>query len=1179
MQAYCLILQIDEIKMDIRWGRTLENILKTATVPVPVLHKSIPATHMNKWHQTPINNSRIVIDGVPGGGKTTFIKRFCYIWAQATTKNLLEEIALTFSIQDQIVIPIILRLIKQEDNLIDILLSQLSFLTVQEGCSIISLLNLNPKKLVLLFDGYDELKGSKCINKLLTKENYPEVLCLTTSRPHAIEQLKHLTSQAIDHHIKLCGFSDHQVMEYIQLFFIHHFNSADRAAPLISKLTSERTELLEMAHVPIRCEMICIVWAHYGKLGDTIAELYTLFIIHLLDHMKHKYTPNIRESEQQLMKRYHPVLMKIGKLANSWINKGKLCIVFTTQQVQECLGEYFNDAVRIGLITKSHPNSQLEQSQWSFPHLTLQEFMVAYHLAHADDSEIQEFNNNCKTYRMLKRNEVIFQFLCTKDSKAANKIISCLILTWEDDESCHELLQFVCGLLPHYKPSTMYLPLPRCLDMTKIEFDESEHESDSDDEYVCGESDNENSKEKNKKIGLIECLQVILDMDRRANLQNLRKVTCKEEDLTTLPNLLGQSYVTECSLSLNEDDQCEGKGLTTMTSLVSLDVSLSYHYKEDRIQRVLNNTPNTTLENLTISGYNIINVISTDITRFTNMKKLTINEEGSNVREEQVTVLLYNINQSPITNLHCTVPDMYKAFMSHIGKAALSLEICEMTSKTLHDGVSELREQVRPVNIHKLDLNVSDNEGYYSPNDLHDEGGALGELLVRIPHLEVLILTGCEINKQTVDEMVEQIHKASSEPNLTQLDLTGNDTLRGCGSSLGSLLYHLPHIHTLRLFKCNLTSSDLADTAKALPESTNIHNLDLYKNDLDDNNTVITQDHNTEITQESDGSDSIVYSYNEESDSCSYDPVEDTNTRVDNPEHVHKSEKADDINKIKDDLITIRQDNPELLSQLHQSHASDNDSHLQLQNTQSDVKEINNTNIIKIEGDDELKLYESLQSIPSTSTGYNDQYRFTTDTQLQGSDDIKIRQHEHPADDAVCGDRRLLQHMPRLQALRVGGWDSTDPTRAVCAAVVTGALTHLRILDMSCSQLQTGSLELLGYHLPRLTELKALSLDDIRGVKADDYLHVYKNVPESLQYLNVWSDPHRYPPGVSLDPYLLVEYKHQLRHLHRFNVNFNDTDLDMVQELMEEHNPHIHVYNQDGELIYHMYVTDKNKDK
>ena len=159
-----------------------------------------------------------------------------------------------------------------------------------------------------------------------------------------------------------------------------------------------------------------------------------------------------------------------------------------------------------------------------------------------------------------------------------------------------------------------------------------------------------------------------------------------------------------------------------------------------------------------------------------------------------------------------------------------------------------------------------------------------------------------------------------------------------------------------------------------------------------------------------------MYSHNKVSDSSLHDSDEDNNTRADVPEHVYESDTADDINIINDDLITIRQDNPELLSHLHQSHVSDNDIHLQLQNTQSDVKEINNTNITKIEGDDELRLYESIPSLPSTSTGLSDQYRFTTDTQLQGSDDIKIRQHEHPADDAVCGDTRLLQHMPRLQA-------------------------------------------------------------------------------------------------------------------------------------------------------------------
>ena len=1069
---------------------------------------------MNRWHQTPLD-SRIVIDGVPGAGKTTFVKRLCYIWAQATGKGIIEDIPETFTVEDPLIIPIVLRLIKHENSLLDILLSQLSFLTVQEACSIVNLISEKPEKTVLLLDGYDELKGSNVINKLLTKEHHSEVLCLTTSRPHAIEQLKRLTSQAIDHHIKLCGFSQEQVEIYIQNYFVHHFGNKEKADSLFSHIVSERKEILEMAKVPIRCEMICIVWAEYGELGKTIADLYTLFILHLLSHMQQKYHP--KSMKKAVIEPYHDVLMKIGKLAYFYERK-RLCIVFTTEQVQEHVGEYFQEVMKIGLITKSHPTSKLQHSLWSFPHLTIQEYMVSYYIAHAEESSIQEFIDVSKDPTAIKRNTTILQFLCCKYPEKANKILHRIIQNQTEEKGCHELLVFIIYLLPHYEQSTMCLPLTKYVDTSQTD----------------------------DKKEVLEGMKLLLDMDRRTNFQILRHL--KVQELTD-PYMVGQSYVTHLTLTVQEDVcSMAVNGLTTMTSLVDLDITVTDIDEEVKKASILKSVCKT-LDTLKVTGNHIFTVMGTLITRFNKLKYLTLDEE-SIIKMNDAIHFMIEVEKCPITSLTCCVGDLYLPLMSHTGKAALSLDIRKMTSKTLHDGVSELREQVCPVNIHKLDLHA----------DLHDEGGALGELLVRIPHLEVLILWYCKINKQTVDEMVEQIHKASSEPNLTQLDLSGNDTLSGCGSSLGSLLYHLPHIHTLELDGCRLTSSDLADTAQALPESTNIHNLDLWENDL-------------EIRQESDDSDSSVCSYNEVSDSSLHDSDEDNNTRVDVPEHVYESDTADDINIINDDLITIRQDNPELKSHLHQSHASDNDSHLQLKNTQSDIKEINNTNITKIDGEDELRLYESLQSLPSTSTGCNDQYRFTTDTQLQGSDDIKIRKHEHPADDAVCGDRRLLQHMPRLQALCVGGYN-TDPTRAVCAAVDTGALTHLRILDMSFSKLQTGSLELLGCHLPRLTELKALSLYKIRGVEADDYHHVYKNVPESLQHLNVWS------PDVSLDPYLLVEYKHQLRHLHRLNVRFNDTDLDMVQELMEEHNPHIHVYNDRGENnIYKMYVTDKDKDK
>ena len=180
--------------------------------------------------------------------------------------------------------------------------------------------------------------------------------------------------------------------------------------------------------------------------------------------------------------------------------------------------------------------------------------------------------------------------------------------------------------------------------------------------------------------------------------------------------------------------------------------------------------------------------------------------------------------------------------------------------------------------------------------------------------------------------------------------------------------------------------------------------------------------------------------------------------------------------------------------------------------------------------------------------------------------------------DHTGGGSRLIQNMPHLQAIRRGGYhlsiqeDSItciydDPIPAVCRAVDAGSLNNLHILDMSYSRLEDGSLQLLGQHLPYMNKLQVISLRHIYNVKPEDYHHVYGNVPESLQHLNVW------PDDVRLDGYLLVEYKQQLRHLHRLNVNIPVTDLDMVQELLEQHNPDLHVYNDKEEDIWKMYVS------
>ena len=105
-------------------------------------------------------------------------------------------------------------------------------------------------------------------------------------------------------------------------------------------------------------------------------------------------------------------------------------------ELEEHLGEYLQDGIDLGCIVKYNPSSNLDESDWMFTHLSLQEFFLAYHLANTgDDKEIT----------------VIISFLCGLNPGCANKILQTCVKSMTHEQECESLLSYLKDLIPYYR--------------------------------------------------------------------------------------------------------------------------------------------------------------------------------------------------------------------------------------------------------------------------------------------------------------------------------------------------------------------------------------------------------------------------------------------------------------------------------------------------------------------------------------------------------------------------------------------------------------------------------------------------------------------------------------------------------------------------------------------------------
>ena len=158
----------------------------------------------------------------------------------------------------------------------EILNSQLDNLNSLAVHALLKFIDEYPKQVLLLCDGYDELTQHDPIDSVINKIIHPEMKLILTIRPHGITLLRSLGSQAVEGVARILGFNNEQIQEYIRLFYLN-INDPSKGQRLFKHLQT-KPSLLDLARIPIRLEMICIVWSVREDLGEHLVDLYIRFI-------------------------------------------------------------------------------------------------------------------------------------------------------------------------------------------------------------------------------------------------------------------------------------------------------------------------------------------------------------------------------------------------------------------------------------------------------------------------------------------------------------------------------------------------------------------------------------------------------------------------------------------------------------------------------------------------------------------------------------------------------------------------------------------------------------------------------------------------------------------------------------------------------------------------------------
>ena len=324
----------------------------------------------------------LLVEGPPGIGKSTFAWELCRRW---------DEIESLRDYHTVVLLKLREKWVLNATSLSDLF----RYPSNPDFSKIIAeeLVATQGKHLLLVLDGFDEVSHSfhedSVIKSILCKQLLPECTIILTTRPSAKATLRSVCQPQVDKHVEIIGFTEGERVRYIT----EVFSKEPELQANFLKYMFFVPHIKSMMYIPLNCAIIAQVYSesqssHHLAIPRTRTQLYKALAHSLLvRHMKMKegnreYTSMLPEGlNKEDMERFR-VLAKFA--FDSYHEDESKKVTFFKEDIPEGLAHFgfMNES------TEMYAGKGVEQT-FSFLHLSLQEYLAAWHIAHSYSIEFQ----------------------------------------------------------------------------------------------------------------------------------------------------------------------------------------------------------------------------------------------------------------------------------------------------------------------------------------------------------------------------------------------------------------------------------------------------------------------------------------------------------------------------------------------------------------------------------------------------------------------------------------------------------------------------------------------------------------------------------------------------------------------------------------------------------------------